>query len=101
MRTMLNCFAKVRLSSLPKAFQGAILRATGLLCCQDETKSRKGLCQITQKMFKVSNKSRVSKIVQRRIIEHFVAGTMARCMARFSIRHHVYYYQRLREYLSN
>ena len=48
-------------------------------------------------------KSRLSKIVQRRIIEHFVAGTTARCAAEIvgvNRNTTTYYYQRLREIIS-
>jgi transposase len=48
-------------------------------------------------------KSRLSKIEQRRIIEHFVAGTTARCAAEIvgvNRNTTTYYYQRLREIIS-
>jgi transposase len=48
-------------------------------------------------------KSRLSKIEQRRIIEHFVAGTTARCAAEIvgvNWNTTTYYYQRLREIIS-
>jgi transposase len=48
-------------------------------------------------------KSRLSKIIQRRLIEHFVAGTTARCAAEIvgvNRNTAVYYYQRLREIIS-
>ena len=48
-------------------------------------------------------KSRLSKVVQRRLIEHFVAGATARCAAEIvgvNRNTAVYYYQRLREIIS-
>ena len=48
-------------------------------------------------------KSRLSKIVQRRLIEHFVAGTTARCAASLvgvNIKTACYYYHRLRILIS-
>lgn len=48
-------------------------------------------------------KSRLSKIVQRRLIEHFVAGTTARCAASLvgvNIKTASYYYHRLRVIIS-
>lgn len=48
-------------------------------------------------------KSRLSKNIQRRLIEHFVAGTTARCVAGIvgvNRNTAVYYYQRLREIIS-
>ena len=48
-------------------------------------------------------KSRLSKIVQRRLIEHFVAGTTARCAASLvgvNVKTASYYYHRLRVIIS-
>ena len=48
-------------------------------------------------------KSRLSKIIQKRLIEHFVAGTTARCAAELvgvNRNTATYYYQRLREIIS-
>ena len=48
-------------------------------------------------------KSRLSKVIQRRLIEHFVAGTTARCAAEIvgvNRNTATYYYQRLREIIS-
>ena len=48
-------------------------------------------------------KSRLKKIIQRRLIEHFVAGATARCAAEIvgvNRNTAVYYYQRLREIIS-
>ena len=48
-------------------------------------------------------KSRLSKVVQRRLIEHFVAGTTARCAASLvgvSVKTSCYYYHRLRVIIS-
>jgi len=48
-------------------------------------------------------KSRLSKSIQRRLIEHFVAGTTARCAASLvgvNVKTACYYYQRLREITS-
>ena len=48
-------------------------------------------------------KSRLSKVIQRRLVEHFVAGTTARCAAEIiGVNRNTvtYYYQRLREIIS-
>ena len=48
-------------------------------------------------------KSRLSRIVQRRLIEHFVAGTTARCAASLvgvNVKTSCYYYHRLRVIIS-
>jgi transposase len=48
-------------------------------------------------------KSRLSRIVQRRLIEHFVAGTTARCAASLvgvNVKTACYYYHRLRVIIS-
>ena len=48
-------------------------------------------------------KSRLSKAVQRRLIEHFVAGTTARCAASLvgvNVKTACYYYHRLRDIIS-
>jgi transposase len=48
-------------------------------------------------------KSRLSKVIQRRLVEHFVAGTTARCAAEIigvNRNTATYYYQRLREIIS-
>jgi len=48
-------------------------------------------------------KSRLSKVVQRRLIEHFVAGTTARCAASLvgvNVKTACYYYHRLRVIIS-
>lgn len=48
-------------------------------------------------------KSRLSKVVQKRLIEHFVAGTTARCAAglvEVNVKTACYYYQRIRAIIS-
>ncbi|HBN23282.1 MAG TPA: IS1595 family transposase, partial [Holosporales bacterium] len=49
-------------------------------------------------------KSRLSKYKQEKLIEHFVAGTTARCAASLvgvNFKTGVYYYQRLRELIAH
>ena len=48
-------------------------------------------------------KSRLNKKVQDRLVEHFVAGTTARCAAALvgvNVKTAAYYYQRLREIIA-
>ena len=64
-----------------------------------------GLSQITQLCVTrtVMRKSRLSKQVQHRLIEHFVVGTTARCavdLVGVTRKTAAYYYQRLREILA-
>lgn len=55
-------------------------------------------------MYDGMKKSRISKLKQNRLIEHFVAGTTARCAAELidvNRKTAAYYYQRLREIISH
>lgn len=65
-----------------------------------------GLYQITQKSVLVvqMRKSRLSKFKQDKLIEHFVAGTTARCAATLvgvNFKTSAYYFRRLRELIAH